>query len=150
MWDSIPFLRFCAELEKQILSQLLILAMGKQKNNLPWDNKGKNTGKKWILRHLEDVGDDVPLALLQEPILVKGWIHLEDLRQHLGHFRLGEQSPWKNSSVGWCHSHQHQETGTHLWLQSRGRKSHPGNNSSPKVKAGIYPAQGPSSHPSPG
>lgn len=115
MWDPIPLPKFCAKLEKQILSQRLILAMENfLKKHFPWENKGENEGKEW-LSHLQDVGDDVPLTLLQEAILVKGGIHLEDLRQHLGHFCLGEQSPCKNISVRCWHRHQHQETGTELW-----------------------------------
>lgn len=66
-----------------------------KKTHLPRDTKGKKAGEQWLLCHLEDVGDDVPLTLLQEPVLVEGGIHLEDLCQHLGHFRLGEQPPWK-------------------------------------------------------
>lgn len=33
--------------------------------------------------HLQDIGDDVILALLQEALLVEGGVHSQDLREHL-------------------------------------------------------------------
>lgn len=33
-------------------------------------------------------------TLLQEGIFVKRWVRLQNFRQYLGHFRLGEQSTW--------------------------------------------------------
>lgn len=80
--------------------------------------------------HLQHVGDDVPLTLLQEAILVEGGIHLEDLRQHLGHFCLGEQSPCKHSSVSCCHCHQ----------QSRDRQSPADRAGAGKATLGTTPA----------
>ncbi len=44
------------------------------------------------MSHLEDVGNDVPLALLQERVLVEVRIHLQDLGQNLRHLGFGEQA----------------------------------------------------------
>lgn len=44
----------------------------------------------FFVSHLEDVGNDVPLALLEEGILVEIRIHLQDLSQNLRHLGFGE------------------------------------------------------------
>lgn len=41
--------------------------------------------------HLENIGNDIFLALLQEGILVEIRIHLQDLGQNLRHLGFGEQ-----------------------------------------------------------
>ena len=40
-------------------------------------------GRDMAHTHLQDVGDDVVLALLQEAVLVKGGVHTQDLCEHL-------------------------------------------------------------------
>lgn len=58
-----------------------------------WQDQDRGGGT-----HLQHIGDDVSLALLQEALLVKGGVHTQDLREHLRHLRLREQAPWGQPS----------------------------------------------------
>lgn len=42
--------------------------------------------------YLQYVRDDVFLTLFEKRVFVKGGVRLHDLRQHLGHFRLREET----------------------------------------------------------
>lgn len=48
--------------------------------------------------HLQDVGDDVLLTLLQKSVFVEVGVDLQDLSQHLRHLRLGEEPTCPTSS----------------------------------------------------
>lgn len=47
----------------------------------PWGALGEGAAGR--SGHLQDVGDDVALALLQKPVFVEGWVHPQDLSKHL-------------------------------------------------------------------
>ena len=48
--------------------------------------------------YLQYVRDDVFLTLFEENVFIKGGVSLHNLRQHLRHFCLREQTAWKTNT----------------------------------------------------